>query len=613
MSRLPVPFRCFPRLTLVIFFVICAVVATAQKPKDPQKPDIPTYVVRGRVVYENDRPVRRAQIYLGQLPDRRGGPDLTTATDREGRFVLANVPAGSYFAFVNAPGIITPLAFMTFGENGPTETPDLRIIREYCTEVVVNSSDVEVTIRARRGGAISGKITYPDGDPAVNADIAVIRRANNQSNRVLTGFNASALLALHTDDRGRFRVAGLPPGEYIVSASEKNTAPHNKVNRGYGLDGLFGSGDALVVTYYGGTTNISEAAKLQVETQSEINDIDITLPDLTPHLIQGSVIAKLDRIPLPGTTIAIRMKDQADWLDRGARQITTNEQGQWQIEDVPDGNYILRISPPSDIPIPGATPVVMPTTEDTESYRGTVQFPTRKFVPTDTAVSVSGGDVVVEPIALAEGASISGSIELPGELKEGPGMYFQLVWQYEGELQTGTRNSTSVYGDSFSIEGLREGKVYLSAIFSPYGVRDEQFAKYYVKSITLNGADITDKPIALKEGQTVKGVRIVIAEGRGSVTVKLVNAEGKPATWLRAALVPVDQSRWLFGNEIIERTTDSQGEVLFTAAPGDYLVFIHTADGVWPPTPDSIRSRADSAPRVKISSGENKRMVINVP
>ena len=331
MNKLPRPHLLVFPFTIILVLVSAGAtwVSAQDKPADaqPKPPEIPTFVVTGRVVYDNtDRPVRRAQIALSTWPERRGA-DLSSATDREGRFAISNVPVGTYFVFVNEAGIITPLSFMTLSDNGPTESLDIKLIKEYCTEVVVSSSDVEVTVRARRGGAISGKVTYSDGDPAVNADIAIIRRANKQSTRILTGLSPSAILALHTDDRGRFRVSGVPPGEYVVSAGEKNTAPDKRNNRGHGFDGLFGSGDALTVTYYGGTTNIADAIKLQVEKHSELTDIDITLPDTTPHAIRGSVISKQDRIPLPGATIAIQMRDQADWLDRGARQIMTNVRG----------------------------------------------------------------------------------------------------------------------------------------------------------------------------------------------------------------------------------------------------------------------------------------------
>ncbi|MGZ5484249.1 MAG: carboxypeptidase regulatory-like domain-containing protein, partial [Pyrinomonadaceae bacterium] len=217
-----------------------ALVTCAQVPPSPNpQTEPPRFSVKGRVVYDNtDRPVRRSPISLIQFPDRGGSGEFSSATDRAGRFVIDNVPAGIYFVLVNSPGIITPLAFMSLNDKGPPETLNLKAIKEYCTEVVVDGGDVQTTVHARRGGAISGKVTYSDGEPAINAAVAVIRRADGEMTRVITGFSASAILSLHTDDRGSFRMAGLPPGEYIVSASEKNTSPNRRNGRGMGFDEL---------------------------------------------------------------------------------------------------------------------------------------------------------------------------------------------------------------------------------------------------------------------------------------------------------------------------------------------------------------------------------------
>src|SRR5262249_28184802 len=156
------------------------------------------------------------------LPESRVA-EHSSATDREGRFAIENVPTGVYFAMVNLPGIISPLAFMTLSERGPSENYDLKAIREFCAEIIVDGSNVDATIHARRAGVISGKITSSDGEPAIDAQVAIIRRTGKKSTRVLTGFTAAALMSLRTDDRGRYRIAGIPPGEYVVSAAETNT------------------------------------------------------------------------------------------------------------------------------------------------------------------------------------------------------------------------------------------------------------------------------------------------------------------------------------------------------------------------------------------------------
>src|ERR1043165_4604283 len=313
---------------LVLVVMLPAFVAAQRRTANPAPtpPQIPTFIVKGRVVFDtSDRPVRRTQIALFQLPSDRGG-ERTSVTDRDGRFVIDNVPTGVYFAMVNAPGIISPLAFMTMTDKGPSENYDLKEIREYCTEIIVDGGDVNVTVHARRGGAISGKVTFSDGDPAIDAQVGVSRRLGKKTTPVLTGLTAAALTSLRTDDRGRYRVAGLPPGEYIVSATETNTSPNGRRGGDSFFGGFFES-DALLVPYYGGGRGGAGAVKLEITRGSETSDIDINLLDATPHTVRGSVIAKLDRVPLPDATLSIRIPEQASLFGSGSQQMSTNDEG----------------------------------------------------------------------------------------------------------------------------------------------------------------------------------------------------------------------------------------------------------------------------------------------
>src|ERR1051326_7377913 len=142
------------RFVVLLFLALVPGIAVSQRRianPAPTPPQIPTFTVKGRVVFDNtERPVRRTQIALMQLPSDRGS-ERSSATDRDGRFAIDNVPTGVYFAVVNAPGIISPLAFMTLTDKGPSENYDLKEIREYCTEIVVDGGDVNVTIQ--RGAA----------------------------------------------------------------------------------------------------------------------------------------------------------------------------------------------------------------------------------------------------------------------------------------------------------------------------------------------------------------------------------------------------------------------------------------------------------------------------
>ena len=601
------------RFVVLVFLALVPGIAVSQRRianPAPTPPQIPTFTVKGRVVFDNtERPVRRTQIALMQLPSDRGS-ERSSATDRDGRFAIDNVPTGVYFAVVNAPGIISPLAFMTLTDKGPSENYDLKTIREYCTEIVVDGGDVNVTIHARRGGAISGKITYSDGDPAVDAQVAVIRRNGKKVTPVLTGLTAAALMSMRTDDRGRYRVAGLPPGEYIVSAAETNTSPNGRRGSDSFFGGFFES-DALLVTYYGGGRRSDDAIKLDVTTGSETSDIDITLLDSTPHTVRGSVIAKLDRVPLPDATLSIRIRDQASLFGGGSQQFATNSEGLWVLDGVPDGTYVISVEPPGNFPLPGADPDSEVNYDD-DGVPPRKNVPTRKFVRNEVEITVSGGDLVVEPIALAEGASISGTLEFPQASDDATPQYVQITYRYEADPTEAFGNSAFAQGTEFTVEGLRAGKIFLNAT-PGYGGGGLTEKNLFVKSITLNGVDLRQKPLTVSEGQSIKNVRIVIGQNPAKGSVKLTDGEGKPLPAKRLAIIPVDEGRWLFTNEIVAGVTDTRGTFAFRAAPGEYLVIVASANDLWPPTREIIGQRATTAMHIKLNSGDNQPVTLVVP
>ena len=95
--------------------------------------------------------------------------------------------------------------------------------------------------------------------------------------------------------------------------------------------------------------------------------------------------------------------------------------------------------------------------------------------------------------------------------------------------------------------------------------------------------------------------------------MKLTDGEGKPLPAKRLAIIPVDEGRWLFTNEIVAGATDTRGAFTFTAAPGEYLVIVASANDLWPPTPEIIGQRATTAMHIKLNSGDNQPVTVIVP
>src|SRR5262249_47798815 len=86
-----------------------AVMAESQSdPKQSVKDGKST--IKGRVVFDDTgRPVRRAQVMLIN-PNNLGSPP-SAVTDGRGEFHLKKVAAGRYYVIVEAPGLLSSMAF----------------------------------------------------------------------------------------------------------------------------------------------------------------------------------------------------------------------------------------------------------------------------------------------------------------------------------------------------------------------------------------------------------------------------------------------------------------------------------------------------------------------
>ena len=599
---MPIQSPLLNRLSFCLFLIsIAAASIAAQVPQPSPTPTVPKAVVKGRVVYDDTNdPVRRSRVNLVQLVNDRS--NLTSATDRDGRFEIREVPAGVYFVLLESPGIISPISFLRGNSDnvGRPEAFDIKSLREYCTEIPVDGTNtVNVTVRARRGGAISGRVTYSDGAPAVNAVISMYKRSGNERTRILNGISIAGMSALNTDDRGRYRISGLPPGDYFVAAAEKNTSP-NRSRAGYDPFSDILS-DALTASYYGNSGKLSDALPIEMSLGSEINDIDIVLPDSTPHTIAGTVTAKSDGRPLPGSSITIKNKEQSDWLSRDPLKVTSDSDGRWSFDGIPDGTYVLEADAPYE------TDGALVTSDDEAAEQRRLPRK-RRVLPRQVDVTVGGSDVAGLSIELIDGASVSGTIEMPGAQTDRD--YVVVRYAYESGTADSRNNNTTAMDGKFTIEQLKPGKIYLTADANMYGAMNEN--QYYVKSITLNGTDLMQNPLTVEAGQTIANVKIVLASDRARAKIQLVNDAGKPLPAKALAVIPVDQSKRSFESQQATGVTDVDGLFPFSGAPGDYLVIVAGKDDPWPPGTEAVRAALTAANRVSLKPGDNKTLTITV-
>ena len=287
-------------LAVLSFFVYGA---TAQTPQP--KGDSTIHV---KAIYEDtERPVRRAPVQL--FLEGKPGFWRTGVTDKRGEFTFKNVPAGQYRVGVGFPGMT----------NGGLSAPT----RDAAVSIDVNgTSSVDVKLRTARPSAITGKVTYPDGEPAVGAQVSVVKKNGKRWENV-----ALVSSGAQTDDRGVYRIHPLSEGEYVVSVIEQSIVIEESE---YGMRQTTGN-QSLNPYYYGGGSHYATATLIQLDTDREVNNINIALTDRLTYKITGSIVAGGVRVP----DVYLSLQPQDQGLSGPSLMIPygptahSNKDGQW--------------------------------------------------------------------------------------------------------------------------------------------------------------------------------------------------------------------------------------------------------------------------------------------
>jgi hypothetical protein len=144
------------------------------------------------------------------------------------------------------------------------------------------------------------------------------------------------------DDEGRYRIFGLAPGKYIVSAIIVSPLGSGQVTMSDGTGSRPGGGNRTypnMTTVYGpGVFRREEAKVFEIRGEEQVTDADLKIDISGVHTIKGRVLAGEDRHVL-GQAI-IRLKQGG----RDLPQLAGIEaDGSFQIDYVPSGSYTLGV------------------------------------------------------------------------------------------------------------------------------------------------------------------------------------------------------------------------------------------------------------------------------
>ncbi len=277
----------------------------------------------------------------------------------DGGFHL-HVPEGDYVVAALKPGYLTPGAAAAGNSFLPDDQAQ-SILRSLPLVHVGAGGTASVTLTLQRGAAIGGKVLFADGGPAIGAAVAVesidyAERLERVTHPQAGGKTPSqvqeTLFALFvsqrasekviTDDEGRYRIFGIPPGKYFVGTLFLLDQSMGRVAMSDGSD-LDGGRVApiypeMVAVYAPASFRHKDAKVFEVRGNEQITNADVMFDPSQAHTLQGRVLSAEDR-HAPETMI--RLKEGEASIP--SRFVQSREDGTFRIDYLPSGSYTLQI------------------------------------------------------------------------------------------------------------------------------------------------------------------------------------------------------------------------------------------------------------------------------
>jgi protocatechuate 3,4-dioxygenase beta subunit len=600
-------------LRLCAVSIVCAIllspaVAVAQPPQSIQiNPDgapmqflapgrqakTGTGRLRGRVVAgDTGTIIRRAQV-------RISSPDIgtkTAFTDAQGRYEFKDLPAGRFNVSVSKSGFVT----MQYGQSRPFE-PGRPI--ELADAQAMEKADVALP----RGSAVQGHVVDEFGEAVADASVSAMRMQYSQGKRRLTPTGRAST----TNDQGYFRIFGLPPGEYYLSATVRtlDTMVFDMLGASAGGPTGSNSNSGYAASYYPGTASPAEAQRLSLAVGQELSNIDIQLQPVKLARISG-VASGSDGKPMSGALVMLMptMKDALQFMPGGTSR--TDKDGNFTVSGVAPGDYSLQIQAMAAL-MNAATQAMTLMGGDAPAASAPATPPAEREFAT-AAVSVTGEDITGLVVTASRGAHATGRVVFEDAAPPDTVTALRLI---AAPTDADTMPAAaSVFGMSsvketgaFEIDGLVGGRTF-RIINMPKG--------WHFKQLTREGADITDKGYDFKPGEDVSGFELVLTTKTQTITGTVSGAQGESVKDYTVVAFPEDQQKWTTGVErwIGTARPDQQGQFKITDLPaGAYLAIAvdYVPQGEWQ-DPAWLDRAVKSATKFTLDEGATKTLDLKV-
>jgi len=582
-----------------------------------------TAVVSGMLmVAGTGQPARHARVTLNGT---EGGGARTATTDEFGRFIFSALPAGRYILNATKPGHVG----VTYGQTLPGR-PGTPI-------ELAEGGKFSATLELPRGGVITGTVVDEYGDATAGIPVRVLRYVTQGGRRTLQQSGNGAT----TDDRGTYRIFGLQPGEYIVSAIPRNPIPVMDIGRlqapvrlemirseagappemlakvealqaqmvqGQSLETVGPDGEGhtgYAPVYYPGTASAAQAASIPLGVGEERPSVDFQLQRVPMARVEGTVVTSGD-IAAQGVQLVLTDAGQAG-AGLPVQTARADAQGRFRITNVPPGNYRLVARATAA----GAAQAT-PAPQGGRGGRGNVVGSDAIRLWGLADVPVDGRDLTELIVTLQPGLSISGRVAFEATSQTAPAdsSRVRVTLSPVDQPSPGAPQAASAMADAsgrFTIPSVVPGTYRLTATGAGTG--------WLLESTTIDGQDALDFPFDIRPGGAAGGAMVTFSDRGAGLSGAITNGRGEAAPNFTLILYPADERYWAPQSRRIRSTRPATtgGFTFGELPPGDYKLaaLADVEPGAWS-DPAFLQQIDPASMRLTIRDGEKKVQNIQV-
>jgi hypothetical protein len=140
---------------------------------------------------------------------------------------------------------------------------------------------------------------------------------------------------------------------------------------------------------------------------------------------------------------------------------------------------------------------------------------------------------------------------------------------------------------------------------------------FYLKSLTINGSEMTDQVIDLGTGGGIASAEVVVSPKGGTIAGRITSARKTGAMGSSVIVFPQDREKWFERSRFIKVVRASQDGSFRAPSlpPGDYYVAatVIAGESVEATTSDALDRLLARAARVTLDEGQEQRVDISAP